>query len=491
MLNFSSTTRHLLAIAAVLALTSGLAIISVTGPAHASANSESVATSAVTTNAEEFVSDYTSRHGLPGASYAIVKDGEIVTTDAAGDVAADTPMGMGSASKSFTSFAVLQLVDSGEVDLDAPVTDYLPDFSIRGADVSAITVRMLLSHTSGLPNPTLVPATGSLEDAVAHIADLEAASTPGSTYAYSNFNYRALARLVEVVDGQDFDIYLDENIFTPLGMDDTTSVVTASDRPGLDAGHVTAYGLSLRLPELGADIGGSGGVISTAEDMAKWLAMQQRGGTAADGTRMLSEDLVAESHTPQPKAGTYGMGWEHTTTSDPERVGHGGSLMRYSGRQDLVPSSGYSTVVLLDSFTAIHQHQFDISTGLIDITEGKDPDLGFPLATVVDLCLGALTLLVLGLGLRGLLRSGRWARNRADHPWWRRILRLLPQAIMPLIGLGVFLGLTLGQGNPATPLDVFGLWPALMVLIGAAGLVGVCLVVSRLSAFGRATAPAE
>ncbi|WP_231445094.1 serine hydrolase domain-containing protein [Brevibacterium zhoupengii] len=472
----SSTARRIFSIAAALVLACSLAAMMSAAPANAAGNQGN--------DAEEFVSDYTSRHGLPGASYAMVKDGEVVTTGASGDVATDTPIAIGSVSKSFTAFAVLQLVDSGKVDLDAPITDYLPDFSIRGADASAITVRMLLSHTSGLPNPTFVASTGSLESSVALISDFDVASKPGSTYAYSNFNYRTLARMVEVVDGQDFDAYLDENIFTPLGMDDTTSEVTAADRPGLDAGHVTAYGLWLQVRELTADIGGSGGVISTAEDMAKWMGMQQRAGTTADGTRILSADLVEESHTPQPNAGTYGLGWQLTSTADPERVGHGGSLTRYTARQDLVPSSGCATVVLLDSFTPIRQHQYDISTGLIDISEGTDPDLGFPLATVVDLCLAALTLLALVLGIRGLLRSDRWARKRAQHPWWRRSLRLLPQAIMPIVAVSVFVGLTFGQANPATTLDIFGLWPAFMVLIATGGLVGVVLIVARLRAFG-------
>lgn len=501
--NLDSTTQRALAFVSVLGLAFGLATMSVAGPANAAEESATSADPAAGSgdgagpndyasgSAEEFVSDYTSRHGLPGASYAVVKDGELVTAEGVGDVSASAPMAIGSVSKSFTSFAVLQLVDSEEIDLDAPITDYLSDFSIGGADPSAITVRMLLSHTSGIPNPTFVRATGSLEDGVADIADLEVASAPGSTYAYSNFNYRTLARLVEVVDGQDFNTYLDENIFTPLGMDDTAAVTKAGDRSGLDAGHITAYGLALQLPELATDIGGSGGVISTAEDMAKWMAMQQRGGTTAEGTRLLSKDLVAEAHTPQPNADTYGMGWQHTSTADPERVGHGGSLMRYTAREDLVPSSGYATVVLLDSFTPIHQHQFDISTGLIDISEGKGPDLGFPLATVVDLCLGAVTVLVVALGILGLRRSSRWAEKRADHPWWRRALRLLPQAIMPIVALGVFVGLTLGSGNPATPLDIFGVWPALMILIAAAGIVGLLLIVYRLRAFGFSSSPVQ
>lgn len=431
----------------------------------------------------EFVSDYAARHGLPGAAYVVVRDGRVITGGATGDVTAQTPMSIGSVAKSFTAFAVLQLVDRGDVDLDDPITDYLPGFSIRSADPSAITVRMLLSHTSGLPNPLITEPTGSLRDDVADIADLDADAQPGTTYGYSNLNYRTLARLVEVESGQGFDTYLHDEVFAPLGMEDTTSVISVDGQVGLDSGQVTAYGTALPLPELATDIGGSGGVISTAEDMGAWLAMQQRGGTASDGTRLLSRKLVDESHAKQPNAGTYALGWQHTSTADPARIGHDGALTRYSAREDLVPSTGYAVAVLLDSYTPTYDHPFAISTGLIDIADGADPELGLPVATIIDLVLGAITVLVLVLGVQGLRRSRSWARRRAEHPWWRRILRLLPQAIMPAMAIGLFVGLTLGRGNPATPLDVLGLWPALMIGIAVAGIVGVVVIAARVRVF--------
>lgn len=431
----------------------------------------------------EFVSDYAARHGLPGAAYVMVKDGEVITSGATGDVTAHTPMSIGSVSKSFTAFAVLQLVDRRDVDLDAPITDYLPDFSIRGADPSSITVRMLLSHTSGLPNPVITEPTGSLRADVADIADLDVSAKPGTIYGYSNLNYRTLARLVEVESGQGFDTYLHDEVFAPLGMDDTMSVISVDGQVGLDSGHVTAYGTALPLPELATDIGGSGGVISTAEDMGAWLALQQRGGKTADGTRLLSRKLVDESHAKQPNAGTYALGWQHTSTADPARVGHDGALTRYSTREDLVPSSGYAVAVLLDSYTPTYDHPFAISTGLIDIADGANPGLGSPIATITDLVLGAITALVLVLGVRGLRRSRSWAHRRAEYPWWRRILRLLPQAIMPAMTIGLYVGLTLGRGNPATPLDVLGLWPALMIGIAAAGIVGLVVIVAQVRAF--------
>lgn len=432
------------------------------------------------TAAQTYVSDYTSRHGLPGAAYVVVQDGEPVATGAAGDVSASTPLALGSVSKSFTAFAALQLVDEGSVGLDDPITTYLPDFSLQGTDSGAITVRMLLSHTSGVPNPTLVTPTGSLAGDVAEISGLTAASPPGEDYLYSNFNYRTLARLVEVVTGQDFDAYLSEHVFAPLGMEDTTSVITAGDLPGLRDGHVTAYGLAIPAPPLRTTIGGSGGVISTAEDLGAWLGMQQRGGVAADGERLLPAELVELSHTPQRNAGSYGLGWQHTSTADPARVGHDGSLLTYSAREDLVPSNDTAVAVLLDSYTPTFSHPFELSTGLIEISEGRTPEVGAPVATIIDLVALVLTVFVAASGVLGVRHSARWAARRADLPRWWRLLRLAPHLFAPVAVGILFLGLTMGPGNPATPVTTFTLWPAAMVLLLTGAVVGLALIIARL-----------
>lgn len=439
--------------------------------------------------AAAYVGDYVDRHGLPGAAYAVVKDGEAVTVGGAGGVSADTPMPVASVSKSITAFAVLQLVDRDLVELDGPVTDYLPSFSVGGVDPGDITVRMLLDHTSGLPNPMIVPATGDLAYDVGHIAQLTVASSPGATYRYSNLNYWTLAYLVEIVSGEAFDAYLHDEVFAPLGMHDTRGFVTSGGSEVFDEGHVTAYGTSLRIPEMAGSVVGSGGVVSTARDMTRWLGMQQRGGTTEQGDRLLSAELVKESHTVQPNAGTYGLGWQHTSTAEPPRVGHDGSLTRWSARVDLVPSSGYGVVVLLDSYTPTFQHPFEISTGLIELTEGRTPDPGAPTATIIDLTLAGLTVLVIGLGARGVLRSRQWAGSRAGFPVWRFALRQLPQAIMPVLAAVLFLGLTAGRDNPATPVDAFGLWPAATTLVLVAGAVGVLLIAVR-TARWRRTRPA-
>lgn len=392
----------------------------------------------------------------------------------------DSPMAIASMSKAFTAFAVLQLVDSGDIDLDAPVTDYLPEFSVQGTQPDTITVRMLLSQTTGLTNPTFVPATGSLAGSVANIADREVVAQPGAEYHYSNLNYWTAALLVETVSGQRFDSYLQEHIFDPLGMDDTQAVQLAHPIEGMNAGHVTAYGMALPLPELVSDIGGSGGVVSTAEDMGAWLNMQQRGGLTADGERLLSEELIDESHTRQPYADTYGFGWQHTSTQEPARVGHDGTLRSYASRMDLVPSSGYGVAVLLDSQTPTIAHSFELSTGLIDISEGDEPEVGAPIATYIDLGVAVITIGIALLGVRGMRRARMWAVKRRHFPGWRFWLRLVPQLIMPVVALVLFVGIPFNPQDHATPLDVFGLWPAGMMLILVAAVIGIVLTVFRI-----------
>lgn len=432
---------------------------------------------------QRFLDSYVQRHGLSGAQVAVVKDGKPVYEAASGDrgeVTSRTPMAIASVSKVITAFAVLQLVDRGRIDLDDRVVDELPEFAVDDPRGSAITVRQLLSHTSGLPNPTLVPPANSLRQRVSKLHTIPLSSAPGTAYEYSNLGYHVAARLVEVISGEPFQQYLDRHVFDPLGMRDTYSVVTKSDTTGMSDGHVTAYGAALPLREMAGMNAGSGGVVSTAHDLALWLAMVQRGGVATDGTRLLSEKLIKESFRRQPAAGSTGLGWQHTSTAQPARIGKDGSLTRYSARIDLVPGSGYAVAVLLNSYTPTFKHPFEISTGVIDIAEGRAATPGPPTATIIDLVLALITVVVAALAVRGAVRHGPWVERRRSFPIWRIALRLLPQLIIPAAAVGVFLVMPAIKNNSATPLDAFGLWPAAMILFLTAAVAGLLLTALRI-----------
>lgn len=106
-------------------------------------------------------------------------------------------MRIGSVSKTFTAFAVLQLVEQGKIQLDEPVVKYLSTVKLDDPRWKDVTIRQLLSHTSGLPNPTIVAPANTLKEGVKRLQDWKLQSDPGTKYAYSNPNYWLLAFLVE------------------------------------------------------------------------------------------------------------------------------------------------------------------------------------------------------------------------------------------------------------------------------------------------------
>lgn len=128
---------------------------------------------------------------------AVVHDGQVVveTGQSTDDtpITATTKMSIGSVSKMITAFAVLQLVDQNKVDLDRSVTSQLPEFVLDDPRGAEITVRQLLDHTSGLPNPLVIPPATSPAERVGQLRTIALGSDPGTTYTYSNLNYQTAA----------------------------------------------------------------------------------------------------------------------------------------------------------------------------------------------------------------------------------------------------------------------------------------------------------
>src|SRR4051795_7248137 len=169
------------------------------------------------------------KHGVPGATLAIL-DGDEVGEAAYGvlnirtgvEVTPDALFQIGSITKVWTATLVMQLVDEGKLDLDAPVVTYLPDFKVADAEVTrTVTTRHLLAHTSGIDGDMFLD-TGRGDDCVeryvAACADLGQNHTLGATMSYCNSGYVVLGRLVEVLRGKSWDEVLRERMFAPLGL---------------------------------------------------------------------------------------------------------------------------------------------------------------------------------------------------------------------------------------------------------------------------------
>jgi CubicO group peptidase (beta-lactamase class C family) len=446
---------------------------------------------------EGVVTAFTARAGYPGVAVAITKGDRVLHVagyghDSAGAaVTATTPMPIASLSKSFTALAVMQLVEAGNVTLDAPVRDYLPDFGIADPRGARITVRQLLNQTSGITDRTLreksLPQPGSPAAAVARARAATLASEPGTRFAYTNTNYHLAARLVEVVAGEPFAGYLRRHVFEPLGMPDSTTIdLTPRDLPhDVRQGHVYAYGASIAAAEPKRFVNGSDGVISTASDLARWMIVQDDAGRAADGTRLVSAQSMTAMHTPSDRRWTYGMGWD--TDSD-GRVHHDGIWFTYTASALLLPS-GYGIAVLGTS-------GFSLADGGTDqladelatlVQDGRSATLPAPTRLIADLVLAALTVMSVLLGVRRLRRTPIWAVQAGERSLWRPILRLLPRLVplAVLLALPYLLGTIVGGGRDITFRQVAYAAPTLVVWSAVAAAMNIGSLVARLVALMR------
>lgn len=409
--------------------------------ASPSAVAEPVVPQRVPDVVDDYVAAAVSSSG-PGMAVALLAAGEVVHTTAAGQdgrggpVRVDTPMRIESLSKSFTATAVMQLVEEGRVQLDDPVQGPLPEFTLADPRAAQITVRQLLTHTSGMDDahaPDLYdPDVGTLRQAVDQLSSAELAAPPGTAFAYHNPNYQVLARLVEVVSGQPFAAYLAEHVFGPAGMADTVDVAMSDQQvPRMAAGHLTAFGHPFGFEGRGYFAEGSGGVISTAEDMARWLTLQSNGGRAVGGEQVVSPESVALMHRAQsPDGSDYGVGWYTAESAEgpPLRTSHSGAGGGFGAYQGLFTESGWGVAVLVNHGAGLTAADPGVLAQnlLAEIDPGipalQERGSGLP----IDLVLSALTLLTLAWAVWALRRSRRWGeRHRARR--WSVPLLLLPQ----------------------------------------------------------------
>jgi CubicO group peptidase (beta-lactamase class C family) len=302
---------------------------------------------------------FVDKHALAGAVTLVADKDKVLSLEAVGyaDVAAKKPMStdavfwIASQSKSITAAAFMMLVDEGKVKLNDPVEKYLPEF--KGQLLAAyrdnqvvllkkpkhpITVREILSHTSGLPfasameQPTLdlLP----LRVAVKSYAMTPLLFEPGSNYQYSNAGINTAGRIIEVVSGMPYETFLDKRLFEPLGMKDTTfwpseeqlKRLAKSYSPNSDKSDLVEIKigqLKYPLSDRTRQPMPAGGLFSTAADVARFCQMVLSGGTF-HGKRYLSEEAVKTMTSKQTgeavKVG-YGLGW----STNNGVFGHGGA----------------------------------------------------------------------------------------------------------------------------------------------------------------------
>ncbi|WMJ69226.1 serine hydrolase domain-containing protein [Stenotrophomonas sp. 24(2023)] len=289
------------------------------------------------------------RFAVPGAALAVIQDGQQVYARAYGlrdrerrlPVRTDTPFEIGSITKQFTAAAIVQLQEAGKLKLDDTLATYVPDAPHAGA----VTLRQLLSHTSGLheyfdgPEQEVdqrITQPASYAEIIARIADRPLDFAPGSRWSYSNTGYLLLGKVIETVSGQSYRAYVQQHLLDPLGMRHTFTLADKNRLSGMAVGYRHEAGALKRSPYFHPDWSGPAGfLVSTLDDLARWDAGLS-GGTIVSSAGYA--DMTTSVSIADGKPADYGLGLFVNTVYGQPRIGHTGGSQGFTTADEYFPA---------------------------------------------------------------------------------------------------------------------------------------------------------
>jgi CubicO group peptidase (beta-lactamase class C family) len=314
--------------------------------------------------------------GVPGLAAALVLGDETATAafgvrslEDPQPVTPSTVFRIGSTTKPMTGTLVMQLVDEGLLDLDAPIRTYLPRFSLSQPELTdEVTLRRLLTHQSGLPTAAEEYGSRNPDGLERHVYGVVAAAQllapPGTFYSYSNLGVDLAGYICEAVTGDTFDALLTERVIRAAGMTRTTlDPLVAMTYPLAQSHRDGDDGSAYVLHEFAENTGHhpSGFVMSTVEDMARFARVHLHDG-AVDGYRILSPESSREMRTPQVSLrlidGTQsGLSFGIRRRGGVEIVSHDGGISGYASHFLLVPERGAAISILYNRLTLVGHMQ--------------------------------------------------------------------------------------------------------------------------------------
>jgi CubicO group peptidase (beta-lactamase class C family) len=323
---------------------------------------------------DRFVHRVVSRLGdVPGLAVAVVRDSAVVYLGAAGyrDIEAKlpatttTPYYLASSTKSFTGMAAAILAARGTLDLDAPISRYLPELRLpAGRPADSVTMHQLLTHTMGLENDAIVIRTAYTgEHTPEQLIGLLSGSTVTSrAFRYDNLGYVVASLVLERLTRGRWQDLLQSSLFVPLGMRRTTAYMSRAGGWGLAVPYSAgADSVPRRLPQTKRDatMHAAGGVVSTAEDLSRWLSVMLTDGRLR-GVQVLPPEAVREARRLQVAVDPaqtfgpfrrygYGLGWYWGEYAGDTLIHHFGGYEGARAHVSFMPSRGLGVAVLLNA----------------------------------------------------------------------------------------------------------------------------------------------
>jgi len=343
---------------------------------------------------DDYVAAQMRRQQVPGLSLAVVQDGRVVKQQGYGfadlelkvPVTPETVFEIGSITKQFVAAALMTLVEEGKINLDEPASRYLSDLPPAW---HAVTVRQLLTHTSGIPDFEEIlgygayrtPTTAPQLIAVAAAKPMD--FPPGAQWHYSNTGYYLLGLIIEKVSGAPYVTLIENRILEPAGMTRTRSSVPTE----IIAGRASGYALEdHRIVNRDAiqptAVGGAGDLVSTTGDLVKWNAM-------LDAQSVLATESYAQIWSNQALAdgspSGYGFGWFVSPVRGHRAQEHSGGTAGFSSDILRLPDDRVTVIVLTNSYDAnpIGMARHIAAQFVPSLVYAKIPDTKLPLTRKV------------------------------------------------------------------------------------------------------------
>ena len=311
--------------------------------------------------------DQMTKHNVPGCAVGIFHQGRAValglgTTNVEHPLPVDgrTLFQIGSISKTYAATLVMMLVQSGKLDLDKPLTDYIPDFKVADGEASQkATLRHVLTHSTGWTGDHFEDTgygDGAMTRYVAGMADLPQLAPIGTVWSYCNSGFYLIAHVIERVTGRSYAGLIKEMLFDPVGLAMTFFAPGDVMTHRLAVGHIRcAQTPEVARPWLKPRFGfAGGGITASMDDLLTYAEFQLNRGRTESGQTLLSPETWQEMHSPHfPVHGDehWGLGWSVDDGHGARLTAHGGATVGYMSQLTLVPESGFAVAVLTNGDT--------------------------------------------------------------------------------------------------------------------------------------------
>lgn len=410
------------------------------------------------------------KHRVCGASLAILKDG-VVHTAVAGwanaperiEVTPNTVFQIGSIGKTFTATLAMQLVEDGLLDLDAPIRRYLPDFATADPRTPDVTIRQLMTHTSGMEGDFYPPNDGDADSYVRSLRELPQLHDPGEYMVYCNSGWVVLQRVIEVLRNATWNDLVMDRICNPLGMTHAMAHPKESLRFRMATGHVPdgKSGWALSYTYLPLSAAGAGSVLSmSATDLLRYAAVQMQGPRRRSTRKsILSQESFRAMQTPQVQMPPHsrgmhthmGLSWLIDIDERSPKLNHDGGTSQLAFL-NILPKQGLAYALLINNISltmgpAVQEAIFTEMAGLPPRAKSKIlPAIRFDAARYVGVYTGIRQSVTVTKAKAGHLRVMTKALGQA-RPTQQNLRAVAPDEFMvldkPMVDLGTrvtFLG---------------------------------------------------